>query len=211
MIIKSAQPLRVLSSAVCGGGWTRARNIVNMWVPKNYQGADPARDLGAFIAEAGLKGDTVGLMTAVRSEFAVQRWAEVRQVTVGVIATAGVSNATAAGLALGNRAAAPGTINLVLLVDTQLMPAAMVNAVITATEAKARALRELDVRCATSGELATGTSTDAVVVATTDRGRPWPYAGPATEIGHTLAQLVHAAVRQAVLEYNARVRDRGEG
>ena len=53
--------------------------------------------------------------------------------------------------------------------DGALTPAAMVNAVITATEAKTMTLAEWDVRTP-EGEPASGTSTDTVVVACTGRG-----------------------------------------
>ncbi len=53
----------------------------------------------------------------------------------------------------------------------------MVNAVITATEAKTGVLMALNARTK-EGDPATGTSTDAIVIACTGRGTPVPYAGP---------------------------------
>ncbi len=70
----------------------------------------------------------------------------------------------------------------------RLGDAALVNAVATATEAKAQAIWEL-------GLPATGTPTDAVTVLCPADGDPAPYGGPRSAWGAPLARAVHAAVR----------------
>ncbi|TVT44926.1 MAG: hypothetical protein FHP94_19815 [Denitromonas halophila] len=44
-----------------------------------------------------------------------------------------------------------------------------------------------------------GTSTDTVTVATTARGAPHPYAGPATILGWLIAKAVRQVVRDSLL------------
>ena len=90
-----------------------------------------------------------------------------------------------------------------LLVDAALTPAAMVNAVITATEAKTMMLVAWDVRTP-QGTPASGTSTDSVVVACTGRGDELRYAGPATTVGWLAARAVRAAVDRICREKLAR-------
>src|SRR5438874_2480696 len=68
-------------------------------------------------------------------------------------------------------AALVGTINVVVVVPERLSDAALVNAVATATEAKAQALHDL-------GHDATGTATDAVCILCPDEGRPHDFGGP---------------------------------
>jgi iron complex transport system ATP-binding protein len=65
--------------------------------------------------------------------------------------------------------------------------------VITATEAKALALSDWDVRTP-DGHVAAGTSTDSVVVACTGSGPELEYAGSATMLGWLLARTVRAAM-----------------
>lgn len=103
-----------------------------------------------------------------------------------------------------------GTINIILLVAGNLTRGAMVNAVMTATEAKARALFDLKVRCP-DGQLATGTTSDAIVIACTGRGAPHHYAGTATHLGAMIGRTVYASVRQGVVGYRQRVMARGLG
>ena len=117
---------------------------------------------------------------------------------VTAVATVGLGNASAAGrdprVAAGPSAPAPaGTINLIVVVDAELTPSALVNAVIVATEAKVLSLIERGVRTR-AGELASGTSSDAIVIAATGRGTPLRYAGAATAVGLLLGEAVREAV-----------------
>jgi adenosylcobinamide amidohydrolase len=68
-----------------------------------------------------------------------------------------------------------------------LSDAALVNAVATATEAKAQGLRDL-------GLDATGTATDALCLLCPDAGRPHDFGGPRSVWGARLARAVHAAI-----------------
>jgi adenosylcobinamide hydrolase len=81
-----------------------------------------------------------------------------------------------------------GTINVVALLPERLSDAAFVNAIATATEAKAQALFELGI----SG---TGTATDAVCIATPADGRAETFGGPRSRWGSRLARAVRDAVR----------------
>ena len=81
----------------------------------------------------------------------------------------------------------PGTINIVGIVPERLSRAAMVNAVVTVTEAKAQALWD-------AGIPATGTASDAVCVVCPDEGFAHPFGGPRSEWGAPLARAVYRAV-----------------
>jgi adenosylcobinamide amidohydrolase len=93
-------------------------------------------------------------------------------------------------------AEAVGTINVLAVVPVPLSDAALVNAVVTATEAKAQALAEAGLR-------ATGTSSDAVCVACPVAGtqEPEPYGGPRSVWGARLARAVHAAVAEGTADW----------
>jgi iron complex transport system ATP-binding protein len=121
----------------------------------------------------------------------------------------GLSNTSNAGLT-PPLAASPGTINAILLVDAALRPSAMVNAVITATEAKTMTLAEWDVRTP-QGDPASGTSTDSVVVACTQRGEGLSYAGPATDVGWLVARTMRAAITRLCREKVERDGGRRDG
>lgn len=204
LVVNSGQPLHVLSSAVVGGGFTEATIIINRFVDKNYNCDDPASDLRQVAASHGITS-FVGMLTAVRLDQARTATCRRDNLTVCAIVTAGVSNATAAGVSAPFVGRA-GTINTILLVDAALSKPAMVNAVTTATEAKTAVLGEQGVETA-DGLPATGTSTDAIVLACTGRGRELNYAGPATTVGYLLAR----AVRQVLSDALAARRSDGGG
>ncbi|MFC1975972.1 adenosylcobinamide amidohydrolase [Chloroflexota bacterium] len=196
IMLQSEHPLNILSSAVVGGGMTRARCIINRHVDKTYNHPDPQRDLQDFAGEYGIEEPFVGLMTAAYLDDARTATLREQNMTVTAVVTAGLSNPTAAGLS-PPVVLSPGTINTILLVDANLTSAAMVNAVITATEAKTDILLNRGVSTP-EGHPATGTSTDAVVVACTGWGEPLPYAGPATLAGWLIGRSVRQALSQAL-------------
>ena len=196
LVLHSQQPLQVLSSAVVGGGFTRSQWILSRHVPKYYRHDDPATDLQAFARRLGITPPFVGLMTAVSLHKARAVTVRAAGLTATAVVTAGLSNPTTPGLCFP--VALPiGTINVTLLLDAALTPAAMVNAVITITEAKSAILRNQNVQTP-AGDPATGTSTDAVVVACTGRGVLLPYAGPVTLVGWLTGRCVRAALEAAL-------------
>jgi iron complex transport system ATP-binding protein len=143
-----------------------------------------------FAARLSIIEPYVGMMTKARTQdvrVAVETHAEV---TVVAVVTAGLSHPTAAGVSSPVEWR-PGTINTILLIDASLTPTAMVNAVITATEAKTLGLVEARVR-APHGELASGTSTDSMLIATTERGARFEYAGPISPVGALIGRVRRA-------------------
>ena len=192
--VRSEAPLRVLASAVVGGDLDVTRHVVNMHVQRGYDAPDPAADLHAFARRLGIVEPFVGLMTAARTDEVRIVWEEAEGIRAGAIVTVGLSVAVAAGLT-PPVAWQLSTINVIVVLDAVLDRAVAVNGVITATEAKAGALAEAGIRTA-DGALATGTVTDAVVVAWTGRGARVPYLGPGTVAGWCVGR----AVRQAVLQ-----------
>ena len=60
-------------------------------------------------------------------------------------------------------------------------------------------LQELDIRSPISGELATGTGTDAIAVICGEQGERIDYCGKHTRLGEVLARLVIEALSDSVL------------
>lgn len=194
--VRSARPLRILASAIVGGDLDAARHVVNMHVTHGHDCADPARDLRGFARRLGIAEPFVGLMTAAPTDEARIGWEEADGVRVGAVATVGLGVPVAAGVT-PPAAWQPSTINVVVVLDARMDRATAVNGVITVTEAKVGALVEAGVESAEKLP-ATGTVTDAVVVAWTGRGPLVPYLGPGTTAGWCLARAVRRAVGQGI-------------
>ncbi|MBE3204014.1 MULTISPECIES: adenosylcobinamide amidohydrolase [Parafrankia] len=210
LVWRFAAPVRMISSAVLGGGLTRGQWVINAEVALNYRRDDPAIHLGEIAAGLGLPaGAGAGLMTAANT----RQMTSASDGAVRCDATVGLSYPTWAaaseGLSLPAARWRPGTVNLVCLLPVRLSDAAMVNAVITATEAKSQALLE-------AGMPGTGTASDAIVVCCPDgpgatdspqvtrasRAQA-EYCGPRSEWGARLARAVHAAVADGTARYAA--------
>jgi len=160
------------------------RWVVNAQVPPSYGRRDPDHHLSRLGVSFGLRGRGVGMLTAADLR-AVSSFTESG---VEVSATVGLGHPTwAAAPDVTSAVSLVGTVNLVVVLPERLSDAALVNAVVTATEAKTQALFE-------AGIAGTGTATDAVCVACPDEGQPHAFGGPRSLWGARLARAVHGAV-----------------
>ena len=159
-------------------------------------------------AEVGLPPDRTAVMgTAANMNYvAIARHAD-GDVEVTAAVTAGVEgNATVAGEPASWREteagmqkvpAYAGTINIMLLINRPLTPAALARVVVTMTEGKSAALHRLAVPSKRHVDLATGTGTDQYCVAVPLAGaRPLTSASPHLKLG----ELVGLAARDATIE-----------
>lgn len=175
IIIEAEEDLYILSSAALNGGFSRATTIINHQVEKNFS-LEPKAKLTQVIGELGLPESTIGLMTAANVDDPGIIFEEEGGLAVCAIVTAGLSN---------------DTLNTILLIDGDLTPSCMVNAVITATEGKCLALQLLGIG-------ATGTCTDTVTIACTSKGERIGHAGTATGLGKMIYNTVRDATLQAL-------------
>src|SRR5690625_7516087 len=96
-----------------------------------------------------------------------------------IVATAGVRNAIDATLGESHAfELMPGTVNTWIIVNGKLTEEAFLQAIVTATEAKTVALRELNVLDHQPNTLATATSQDSILVEATQTGRKLEFDGP---------------------------------
>lgn len=178
------EPRLAVSSAPFGGGFGLRSWVVNAQVPSDYSRRDPDRHLEELAAVAGLTSSGVGMLTAAPVS-------ELRRGTdngVEVYATVGVDHPTwAAADDAGIAAGRPGTVNIVAFVPERLSDAALVNAVVTLTEAKTQALID-------AGVAGTGTASDAVCVLCRPGGAAEPFCGPRSLWGARLARATYRAV-----------------
>lgn len=197
---------RMISSAMLGGGIGPARWVLNAQVAGAYSRTDPVVHLTELAAAYGLHGPGVGMLTAASVSRTMRRDDE----GVHASATVGLRVPTWAASPAGTAdpelapldAWTPGTINIVVAVPVPLSDAALVNAVITATEAKTQALLEAGFPC-------TGTASDALCVAAAAEGEHEVFAGPRSVWGARIARAVHAAVHAGAVDYVRYLEGRG--
>ena len=94
-----------------------------------------------------------------------------------------------------------GTINTWVIINGHLPDEAFIQAMITATEAKAKALQIENIKDPLTNTIATGTATDSILVAATQQGKSLPYAGPITPLGKLIANGVFECTVKAIQVY----------
>ena len=213
LIIDLKRLHRTISSAPRGGGIVRARSILNHQVaanpatsdrPRPVRWSDPARHLGRLAMRVNARRPVVGLMTAVPMKQVVIGREQSGPIWIQCFCTVGVTNAVRAGepssCTKSDRHDA-GTINIILITNATLGMGALVGAVQVATESKTGTLIRNNVRSVIRhGSLATGTGTDAVVIASSLEGlHRIPYSGTHTVIGAMIGRLVSRCVEAGLL------------
>lgn len=134
---------------------------------------------------------------AKMDNLSVQR-VEYEDMILYALVTAGVeTNAIRASVDEG-RFYEPGTINVIILANMRLSPRARTRAMISATEAKAAALQDLDIRSSYSPRYqATGTGTDEVLVVE-GRGKTLENAGGHSKLGELIAKATYQGVKESI-------------
>ena len=202
----------IVSSAIYNGGFRKAKAIINVQTTDDLSDqqlhADPQKFIVDSAKKLNISVNFVGMVTAAAVEkFAIASKKD-GDLAVTVIATAvdtegnTCSHAETAGETITIEEMMPGTINVMIVIDGNPNEACLVNTVLTATEAKTAAIWELDIRSRYSGEVATGTITDAIIVAKTNRGLPITIGGPASKLGQLVGYCTRKAVKESILKAN---------
>lgn len=219
VIAEFRKPHRVISTCRVNGGLSdgldgvfnhqmcepcdHGRNINSLF------SSSPVEYMDSICARHGLDGKRfAALGTAANMNYAAIEQESFRGLEVVAVCTAGVeTNAARAGDPAGfyehggvhekvnANAGGPGTINIMLFINTELIPGAMVRAAATAAEAKTAALQELIVNSRYSDRPATGTGTDQTAIACLlGSGAPLSDAGHHTKLGELIGRTVNRAV-----------------
>jgi adenosylcobinamide amidohydrolase len=202
--IRLSQSRPVLSSAPYNGGWIEAQHLLILKVAENFSGSkgpfQPLADtFRNYCRQQGWHGVTTGMMTSAR----MRSFRCVRRSKMGVdittLVTAGLSNARRSGdpaeyRTFDETGITAGTINIILMTNATLSPAAQVEAVMVATEAKAAVLQDLGTSSPVTGKTATGTGTDAVAVVSGVSAPKLVFCGKHTLFGEMLASATMEAL-----------------
>jgi adenosylcobinamide hydrolase len=168
------------------GGLGNVSTILNTTVARDFDHRSPGRVLRRLVDEEGFPPAFFGMLTAVE----ITSLCILQYDFLTVFITAGVDNPDPAG---------PGTINIIIHSSEGISDGGMLETIITATEAKARALCQM-------GHPFCGTTTDAVIVAHDGGAVAHTYAGSLTELGKRVGAAVLFGVQEALKRHEGTVR-----
>lgn len=214
LIVYFPGPRRVVSTAWLNGGCREdLQAVFNHHLPpdKSDPASLPGGSVEGYLEYMAGKLDlpyrhTAGLLTAARMENAAIKTNGFRDLAVTAIVTGGIDvNGGRAGDRAnyyemdGQWVLVPGTINIILLIDGNLPPHALVRSIVTATEAKAAALQELMAPSRYSRGIATGSGTDQIIaIANTQSPHYFTDAGKHAKLGELIGVTVKEAVKSAL-------------
>jgi adenosylcobinamide hydrolase len=174
-----------------GGGVRQVTSLINHTVSGDTARSDPDRIIDLTARKAGLSpAATFGLLTAVpMNNLCITQYEGVT-----LFVTAGITHPDPVIFPCGTTQKhyqdQAGTINIICCIDEGMADHGLLDAVITVTEAKTAALRDL-------GYPFAWTVTDAVIVAAEGPGES-RYAGGATVLGRRIQESVIHAVSHAL-------------
>lgn len=206
--IQTPQLLKTFSSALMGGGFGWYRNFINYHVDKSFDSDSPRQLMIEKCHGWGFdEHDTLAMMTAAHLPDYAVRFSTEEMVSILIVVTAGIGNAVDVvhgGNRLGNKQ--PGTVNTWIFIDGNLLEQAFIQGIVTATEAKTKAFSYCGIKDLLTDTIATGTSTDSVLIASTQTGKKLEYAGPITFLGSRIGEMVYAATKEAIEHYIERMK-----
>lgn len=208
LALTSKTEMTTVGSAVYNGGFRKARSILNVRVLESYDQKLIHENPEQIVLDALKDLDvdphqSVGMITAADVKNFSISTAKKEDLMVNAIVTAGCSFAETAGENIEAKVTTPGTINIIIAIHGNLTESCLMQTFITAVEAKTAGLRDLDVRSKYSGDPATGTITDSLVIASTNTGSKIRFGGPASKLGKLVGYCTREAVKNAVIRQSS--------
>lgn len=206
--LQSPISLRTMSSGVVGSGLGWHQNFVNRHVDRNYNCSDHRQEMKEYLRAHGFEpSETIGMMTAVMMEDVSYKVLREVDFSVMVVVTAGVGNAVDASKSDQHSfEMVPGTINTWIFVNGELTEEAFIQSIMTATEAKVKVMEYQEVLDSVTGTLATGTSTDSILIAATQDGKKLEFAGTITPLGKLISKGVYECTTEAIQKSRKRIK-----
>ncbi len=198
LIVHFPEPQAVLSWAVVRGARNRACRVAWYQVAREEltPSVHPAEFLRQRLEEDSLF-EAVGLLTSTNLDRYATAERSAEGVTVSAVATVGMSNALRIGDPIP-LSYSVGTINLLCQISMPVSEEALVEALSLATEARTAAVLEAGIKSIESGQPATGTGTDCIVLAAPESPEAVSYAGKHTVIGHLIGTCVGEVIRSGL-------------
>lgn len=205
---------KVLSTTAHNGGYHEDLTCIynndgrfGLGVPCKMRGNNLAEHEEAIMTDLGFDPKTTaGMGTAAHMENVSIKEKTYGDMTVTAIVTGGIE---VNGGRVGDPAdyiggeekdeLRPGTINIILYYNVDLIPGALVRSLVTCTEAKTAALQELRAPSRYSRGIATGSGTDGtVIVADSESKKLYRDTGKHSKLGELTGLAVKEAVKEAL-------------
>ncbi len=205
ILIKSEINLECLSNAIHHGGQVSTYNLINHFIPKDFDPLDYENEIIKIKSKYQLDKSLVVLLTAVKMENAVILEEKCDKIDVLMIVTAGITNSCSPAdppldlykISDSELNIEQGTINIIIVINAKAPQYLPSNLFISVTEAKSFVLQKHNIKTK-YGSPATGTSTDVIAICFTNQGTNIKWSGYSTEFGYRIGKMVIETVEKAL-------------
>lgn len=205
-LFRANNVMQATGSCVWNGGSAVVHGWLNQKVAKTAHAEleAPVQSLQRYARELGIEAPLAGMMTAASMKSLRFQLIQDEQMTLACVVTAGIENARRSGDPCDGdfshrQLTQAGTINIVLISNAAFAPAASIEALMVATEAKTAVCYDLRVKSPVSGAPATGTGTDSIcLLSGNSELDALEYCGKHTRMGEWIGRATYAAVRESV-------------
>lgn len=198
--IQFDHPLRTLSNGGIGEGIQWLKHFCSFYIEKGRDDFQYRKDIQEWLEKYSIPSKQAARMiTSARLEDTVIVTEKYDNISMLAIVTAEVQDpADITQSPVHEKVQTRGSINTMLFIDAHFTDGALMDGYMVATEAKVKALRELDIEETDCHTDASGTATDTLLLGLTQQGTKLACAGSGTEVGKGMGQIVYRAIKDAL-------------
>ena len=192
-------PLRAISNGVIGEAIQWSKHFCHYYIENNSHSSHPEKQLQVAMQNEGIPFEQgVGMITSAKLEETVIVTEKIDNIQMMAIVT------LVAGHAKSSVSEMYGSVNIMLFIDAYFTDRALMDSYMYATEAKVKALQDLNLVDST-----TGISTDTLMIGLTQQGTKQNFVGSGTSVGIGIRNIMYRAINEALQKDRKTVQSKG--
>lgn len=192
-------PLRTISNGVIGEAIQWSKHFCHYYIEKDSHNSHPERTLQKVMQNDCIPFEqAVGMITYNKLEETVIVTEEIDNIQMIAIVT------LVAGYDKNSVSKMNGSINMMLFIDAYFTDRALMDSYMYATEAKVKALQDLNIVDST-----TGTSTDTLMIGLTQQGTKQNFVNSGTSVGKAIRNIMYRAIKEVLQKDSKKVQLKG--
>ena len=192
-------PLRAISNGIIGEAIQWSKHFCHYFIEKDSHKSHPEKTLQKVMQNDCIPFEQgVGMITSAKLDESVMVTEEIDNIQMMAIVTLG------AGHDKGSVSEMLGSINMMLFIDAYFTDRALMDSYMYATEAKVKALKDLNIVDST-----TGTATDTLMIGLTQQGTKQNFVGSGTSVGKGIRNIVYRAIKEVLQKDRQKVQSKG--
>lgn len=188
ILMQSPIPLRTMSSGGVGSGIGWHQVFLNRHIDSENQLENPSEEMLLFLKKNGFEQtNTIAMRTAMRTEDVRYKFFQGKDFSALIVVTVGLENGIDSSIGSERQL----SVNTWVFVNGFLNEEAFIQSIVTATEAKSKAINDGTIRGSLNGSIASRTQNDRILIAATQNGFNLESAGYDSALGELIGEGVY--------------------